>query len=397
MWMMRIRSKSMALRWMGRAAPVWIMWMACACGTMQSQSVASGAPASGASSGANGSATASPAEEPTPAGALATVARYTGGKQVKAEELIRKLGYVPPMGESAWNGLAVVRQLEVAFRAAAAADPDRGGQFFLAAFLRDLTPSSEAAKKDASLLRLVKLATLLGEFRFKEPSAAQTSAPLPKDIVETIRLLAEYSSRSLLGSQHHILVKYFKLPSDAAFELFAGGQSYHQVLLQALGKVEAGQQDGVLRSIVASLATHYDTARRERSLAPFLGNGSPPAEDAPPEPAPAPAATDSSASAGILRVENPGTVAFDLYLNRKLLGRIGTGVTASFSVAPGIHGFEWRETEANSPFSDPQPLNVTAGHVHTLKAPRILTCTRSCANGTCGPWECPPGLSPPSG
>jgi hypothetical protein len=311
---------------------------------------------------------------------------------------LRKLGYVSPMGEGAWSVLPAVRQIEIAYRCAEAGDPDRGGQFFLAAFSRDLTASAEPLKTDPALVRYLKLATLLGPLRFKEPPAAKGGAPLPDDVQQTIKLLAEYASRSLLGTQHHILVKYFNLPDDAARALIAGGQSYAQVLLQALGKVDAARQDEVVRSIVAAVATHYEAARREPSLTPFLASWSPPAGAASPEPFAEPAAAGGNAApAGILRVENPGPIAFDLYLNRKLLGRIGTGVTASFSVAPGIHGFEWRETEVNSPFSDPQPLNVTAGNVHTLKAPRILTCTRSCAGGTCGPWECPPGLTPPPG
>jgi hypothetical protein len=395
MWMMRIQSKSTALRWMGAAA-VWMMLPAFGCSMMRSGDVASGAGQSGAAHDASGGTVGGSPAEPSPPDALATVARYTAGKQVPAAELLRKLGYAPKMAESAWIGLPAVRQIELAYRAAEAADSDRGGQFFLAAFVRDLVPLSDAVKKEPALARHLKLATLLGPFRFKEPTAAQAQAPLPDDVGQTIKLLAEYASRSLLGSQQHILVKYFKLPGDAATQLFAGGQSYGQLLLQALGKVDAAQQDEVVRSIAIAVATHYESARREPSLKPFLANWSPPEGKAAPEAFPEPSAAENSA-AGILRVENPGDVAFDLYLNRKLLGRIGTGVTASFNVPPGIHGFEWRETEANSPFSDPQPLNVTAGNVHTLKAPRILTCTRSCAGGTCGPWECPPGMTPPSG
>jgi hypothetical protein len=199
-----------------------------------------------------------------------------------------------------------------------------------------------------------------------------------------------------LGSQHQILVKHFRLSSDAAFELFTGTRSYGQVLAAALAKVDPAQQNDAMRSLVTAVATHHEAARRELSLQTFLAGWSPPAGSASAEPMPGPGAgANSPASAGIVRIENPGSVVFDFYLNHKLLGRIGLGVTASFSVQPGNHTFEWRETDLNSDFGDPQTLPVTAGNVHTLKTPRILTCTRSCAAGQCGPWECPPGLTPP--
>jgi hypothetical protein len=391
-----MRSKSAVLRWMAKASPVWMMCLTCACTPVRTAEVS---PASGKAPSpgqANASSAGSGPAEASPPDALTAVAQYTGGKHVKADALIRKLGYVPRMAEGTWSNLPALRQIEIAYRSADAFDSDRGGQFFLAALCRDLAPHYETARNEPGLARYFKLATLLGTFQFKEPSGAQAQAPLPPEIQEVIRLFAEYASRSPLGSQHQILVSYFHLSNDAAFELFTGTRSYGQVLAAALAKVDAAQQKDAMRSLVTAVATHHEAARREPSFQTFLAGWSPPAGGAPAEPAKGPGAgANSPVSAGIVRIENPGSVAFDFYLNHKLLGRIGLGVTVSFSVLPGSHAIEWRETDLNSPFSDPQTLQVTAGNVHTLKAPRILTCTRSCAAGQCGPWECPPGLTPP--
>lgn len=355
--------------------------------------------------GAKARATSPPeTKKSSPKEVLEAVAGYVSSERDAIGSLLNDIGFVSSVPVETWRSFSAIHKMEVAWRAAEAADPDRGGEFLLAKLARTLAAQHSAINEEPALRRYLAITFPPDKLAFVEPTPDQVHVELPREVREALRTLATYVSTGPLGSQVHILTRYFRISEDMAIDILRTNRPFSEQLVLSLSKTDTAHHDDIVRDLVVDVASHYKAAKSEPAFQRFLeagraGEGGPsgPIEPAPrPSPTGPPPTPTGGPRSGAVEIRNSGNSAMDLYVDGRLAGRVPGGATATFNMPPGSHAMAWRDPAPRSPLKTEKPVTIVPGvrSTFTVKT-TVKTCTRTCTNGNCSPWNCPPGVSPP--
>ena len=222
--------------------------------------------------------------DPEEKAAIAEIAAYTN-RSLPVDAALRELGYQPPADESEWRQLSALRKVETAFHAAEAGTPGVGGTVFLARMSRNQAQKYDGVKQEPALATYLKLPDSGESLHFAESPVADGKVSLPVNVRDAIVVLADYTSRSPVGTQREILTRYCGLSDADAIE-FLRTRTYQNAIHDAIARKEADKRHATVVDLTHAVATHYEAARSEAALKPFLSGWTPPPPPAPPRPPP---------------------------------------------------------------------------------------------------------------
>jgi hypothetical protein len=202
--------------------------------------------------------------------ALAAISLYTDDSGDLADELVKRLGFVPAIADDEWTRLPTIHKLEMAYRASEAAEPKKGGQYFLALMSRELAQMYDAVEREPALrVHFEASKDLLGtRVRFSSPEPR--TRPVPSEIRKAIIALAEYTAAGAESAfQLFTNPATFNMPAEDAYELLATSGSHAEALTHALGRHSPEQQTKILRSLTLEVRSRFDGAKYEKALDPF--------------------------------------------------------------------------------------------------------------------------------
>jgi hypothetical protein len=260
---------------------------------------------------------------------LKETARYLYGVTSPITDRLDQLGYTPPPALAPrWGTVPDYQKLHYAYLAAVNADPQQGGERFLALMSADLSRrhhvaggllARHAKRGDDDQAIADYLRWKYGPDRpdgppppppvaFKNPEPDKPPPAVPPGAKNVLRAIERYSTAGVLPwSERTILLRFFKATPERADELLLTQPTFFDALLGAMGDRPAEDHPTILKKIVTAVYQEYPLIEDHPVLSrwidfnpPELGGSparrGPPDDSPPPRPkAPARAAEDVTA------------------------------------------------------------------------------------------------------
>ena len=207
--------------------------------------------------------------------AIQTVAEFLSGRTDLSGKLLRKFCYEPSVAPQTWQGFPAIRKLATAYEAAEAANPGVGGDKLLALLSQSLAQQYEAARYERSLSTYLKMRVNRQRcLEFRNVEKRVFLSGLPSEARNAITTIADYSTRGPLGSPQAVI--RFLLRDNAHFtEADADGflcqsDTVADAMLRVASFDSPQVLDARLRELASKVIIHYEAARYEPSLQPYL-------------------------------------------------------------------------------------------------------------------------------
>jgi hypothetical protein len=183
--------------------------------------------------------------------AVAELADYTN-RSSNIDASLRTLGYQHVVSEDTWRQWSAEQKIEAAYRAAEAAAPGHGGDAFLARLSRMMAQRYDSAEREAALAPYLSVAGSELPLKFANPSAADSTTPVPARARDAIVVIADYTMRSPVGTKREILTRYGGLSSSDAADLLRT-KGYEDALRTAIARKEPGQRYDAIRALAIAV------------------------------------------------------------------------------------------------------------------------------------------------
>jgi hypothetical protein len=207
--------------------------------------------------------------------AMKAVAEFLTGRTDLSGKMLQKFCYEPSIALLTWQGFPAIRKIATAYEAAEAANPGIGGDKLLALLSQSLAQQYEAARYERSLSSYLKMRVNKQrclEFRNEEKRVFLSD--LPYETRNAITTIADYSTRGPLGSPQSV-IRFLLRDNPNYTESDADGflcqsDTVADAMLRAASFVPAQVLDARLRELTSRLIPHYEAARYEPSLKPYM-------------------------------------------------------------------------------------------------------------------------------
>jgi hypothetical protein len=189
-----------------------------------------------------------------------------------ADQLLRRLGFNHPgIADADWQRMSAYHRIETAYLSAEAADPNRGGERFLALLSRALAQEYEPMRSDPQVQALINLGDQLvrssqTRIEFRELAPGTPRGTIPARFLTAINALTVYIEAGPFGTQS-ALSAYFERTPDQAVDLVRRHRTTRDTMLAALAELPNDvARDRAMEHFVAALDNEFESAREVRAL-----------------------------------------------------------------------------------------------------------------------------------
>ncbi|HVF56656.1 MAG TPA: hypothetical protein VM934_10930 [Pyrinomonadaceae bacterium] len=197
--------------------------------------------------------------------AVRLLSHYVVGSDDVCDRLLQQIGFYPPVAEADWKMFPVIRKIETAYRMAEEAVPGGGGEQALARLSQSLAQLYAPVRTNPLLKALVSHKVRTNTIAFR-PAANYPQAALPKKVTDAIATIAAYCSRGPMGSPQAVMVRYFGLSQDEAYELLTRSDNHAEAFAIAYARTPEAERLTRLGALAKDLAPHYESIRYDKNL-----------------------------------------------------------------------------------------------------------------------------------
>ncbi len=194
------------------------------------------------------------------------LAKYSISKNDLVSRTLLKIGYRPQNKE--WNGYPVINKLRIAYIAAEEANAG-DGEKVLSRIAKEVYKKYDGAKDDLEVRKLNDIEAK-DQFDFLHPTNLD-EIKLDPEIRKGIESISKYTEKGALGGTRRILLDFYGLSKDEAFDILSRSRSSKEALEVGITKAKIPPKQKVrMAEIVETITKKYDSARHDVAFEKFL-------------------------------------------------------------------------------------------------------------------------------
>lgn len=199
------------------------------------------------------------------------VAKYSTIENDLVRGILLRIGYEPLTIE--WNSYPVVNKLRIAYITAEEAKPGNGKKV-LNTIAREVYNKYDGAKYDLEIKKMYGGETVEHADFIHPPNLDEIK--INPEIRRGIESISEYTEKGALGGTRRILLDFYGLSKDEAYDVLIKSKSSKEALEVGLTKAQIPPEHKVrIAEIVETITKKYDSARYDIAFERFLKDQAP--------------------------------------------------------------------------------------------------------------------------